>query len=107
MYYCHYIYIYTPNGDFQQFLQVLEDLFLRVTVGNHLRVINRNFDVHFKLEQKINSELFQTFGFSSQIFEKTTTLNTLDNIFINFDSFLNFITQVIDVLPLCYMHFDE
>lgn len=97
---CIIVTIYRPpSGDFKIFLEIIEQLLIKIAKTKSVSIINGDFNVHFNLNDSRKKDLLNimnSFGFYHQIFEKTTILNTLDNIFVNFEDQLNFTTQTLN-----------
>lgn len=76
----------SPNGDFAQFLLVLERL-LNCLIDKNRVLICGDFNVHFNVDNSRRTsllDLFTVYGFIQTVTAATRLENCLDNIFVNF-----------------------
>lgn len=87
-----------PSGNVGMFLEVLSNVISKLKT-KYFIVINGDFNVHFNRQDNRASDLLdlmRSFGFREQVFSATRILNTLDNVFLNFQDRLNSKVRVIN-----------
>lgn len=94
---CIIITVYRPpSGNFHVFLNSITNILNKLDLLNNLIILNGDFNIHFNQNNNRTKEfldLVQSFGMRQQIFQKTSSINCIDNIFINFSNLFKYSTN--------------
>lgn len=88
-----------PKGDFQAFLEILEEILDGSVLSALDIIVTGDFNVHFHTSDKkwlALRDLMMSYGFKVTIFDPTRGDRCLDNIFINFDTKRHYNSRVTD-----------